>query len=77
MSLAFMLRFMLILLAMLAAAAAGFVYARNQEKRRSEQQITVLTSEVARMRRRTAFAEAEASRAEARLSQEKRRARRL
>ena len=38
MTLAFVLRFMLILLAMLAAGAAGFVYARNQAERRTRNQ---------------------------------------
>ncbi|WP_298858461.1 hypothetical protein [uncultured Sulfitobacter sp.] len=76
MTLAFILRFMLILLAMLAAGAAGFVYARNQAERRSAMQIAMLSSEIGKMRRRTAHAESEAERARSRFSQEKRRNRR-
>lgn len=76
MTLAFVLRFMLILLAMIAAGAAGFVYARNQAERRTALQIAMLSSENSKMRRRTAHAESEAERARTRLSQEKRRSRR-
>ena len=43
MTLTFVLRFMLILLAMLAAGAAGFVYAHNQAERRTAQQIAMLS----------------------------------
>lgn len=76
MTLVFILRFMLILLAMLAAGAAGFIFARNQAEQRTAGQITMLSSEIARMRRRTAHAESEAERARGRLSQEMRRNRR-
>lgn len=76
MTLVLILRFMLILLAMLAAGAAAFVYARNQAERRTALQIAMLSSEISKMRRRTAHAESEAERARNRLSQEKRRNRR-
>lgn len=76
MTLMLMLRFMLVLLAMISAGAAGFIYARNQAERRSTLQIAMLSSEISKMRRRTAHAESEAERARGRLAQEKRRARR-
>jgi|TARA_B110000908_G_scaffold170180_1_gene228998 hypothetical protein len=76
MTLVLILRFMLILLAMLATGVAAFVYARNQAERRTALQITMLSSETSKMRRRTAQAESEAERARNRLSQEKRRNRR-
>ncbi|WP_299025682.1 hypothetical protein [uncultured Sulfitobacter sp.] len=76
MSLALLLRFLIILLAMLAAGTVGYVYARNQAEQRTARQIDMLTSEIRKMRRRTSTAEAEQIRAQARLSQEKRRQRR-
>jgi uncharacterized protein HemX len=76
MTLAIVMRFLIILVAMLAAGTAGYVFARNQAERRTALQISMLSSEIRKMRRRTSHAEANALSAQNRLSQEKRRARR-
>lgn len=76
MTIALLLRFLIIILAMLVAGTAGYVYARNQAEQRTARQIAMLSSEISKMRRRTSHAESEADRAQSRLSQEKRRQRR-
>lgn len=77
MTIALLLRFFIIVLAMLAAGTAGYIFARNQAERRTALQIAMLSSEISRMRRRTAHAESETERARSRLVQEKRRTRRV
>lgn len=76
MTLAFALRFLIILFAMLVAAAAGYVISRNRSEQRNAMQIAMMSAEISKMRRRTSNAEAEASRAAERMMQEKRRNRR-
>lgn len=76
MTIALLLRFLIIVLAMLAAGTAGYVYARNQAERRTALQIAMLSSEISKMRRRTAHAESQAAKASNSLVQEKRRNRR-
>jgi uncharacterized protein HemX len=76
MTIAFLIRFFIIVLAMLAAGTAGYVFARNQAERRTAQQIAMLSSEVRRMRRRTNHAESQAEQARDQLSQDRRSARR-
>jgi hypothetical protein len=76
MTLALLLRFLIIVLAMVAAGVTGYIFARNQAERRTALQIAMLSSEISKMRRRTAHAESEADRARNSLVQEKRRNRR-
>jgi flagellar biosynthesis chaperone FliJ len=76
MTLALVLRFLIIVFAMFAAGVTGYVFARNQAERRTALQIAMLSSEISKMRRRTAHAEAQADKARNSLTQEKRRNRR-
>jgi uncharacterized protein HemX len=68
------LRFLIILLAMLAVGTAGYIFTRNQAERRTALQISMLSSEIRKMRRRTSHAETSAESARNRLSQERCRA---
>lgn len=70
MTLVLLLRFMLVLVAMLAAGTIGFIIARNQAERRTAMQISMLSSEINKMRRRTSYAASETERARSSLSQE-------
>lgn len=76
MTIAFILRFLIILLAMLVAAAAGYIISRNRAEQRNALQIAMMSAEISKMRRRASNAEAEASRAAERMMKEKRRNRR-
>lgn len=76
MTLALALRFLIILVAMLVAAVAGYVISRNRSEQRNAMQISMMSAEISKMRRRTSNAEAEASCITERMMQEKRRNRR-
>lgn len=61
MTTALILRFLLILIAMLVAATAGYLLARHRCMQRNAYQIAVMSAEILKMRRRASAAEAEAA----------------
>lgn len=77
MTITLVLRFLIILLAMLISGVFGYMLARRRADDRSAVQVSVLSAEIAKMRRRASSAEAGATAAHARLSRERRRQRRL
>ncbi len=76
MTMVFIIQFLIILVAMLAAGTFGYMLARHQARQNNDMQISMMSAEIMKMRRRVSTAQSDASIANARLSKERRRQRR-
>lgn len=71
-----LLRLLIVAAAMLVAAVAGYLFARYRMRLEADTQIAIMSGELMKMRRRTGAAEAEAQRAYATVTRERRKHRR-
>lgn len=76
MTLVLFMRFLIVLVAMLAAGTFGYLVARHRVGQQNAHQINLLSAEVMRMRRRAGAAESQAATSESRLARTRRKARR-